>query len=93
MYLKKSTMNNKNIYYYIIIAIVGVSFFAFYFYNTQINKPRFGLEVVLVVPLTPPRYKMAIVTTAVIFILLTTIIPLVHKRIHTCILDNCEYAD
>ena len=25
------------------------------------------------------RYKMAIVTTAVIFILLTTIIPLVHK--------------
>ena len=31
------------------------------------------------VPLTPPRYKMAIVTTAVIFIMLTTIIPLVHK--------------
>jgi antibiotic biosynthesis monooxygenase (ABM) superfamily enzyme len=31
------------------------------------------------VPLTPPRYKMAIVTTAVIFMLLTTIIPLVHK--------------
>jgi antibiotic biosynthesis monooxygenase (ABM) superfamily enzyme len=31
------------------------------------------------VPLTPPRYKVAIVTTAVIFIMLTTIIPLVHK--------------
>jgi uncharacterized protein len=31
------------------------------------------------IALTPPRYKMAIVTTAVIFILLTTLIPQVHE--------------
>lgn len=31
------------------------------------------------IALTPPPYKMAIVTTAVIFILLTTLIPQVHK--------------
>jgi hypothetical protein len=44
MYFERIMINKKNIYYYIIIAIAGI-FFAFYFYNTQINKPRFGLEV------------------------------------------------
>ena len=30
--------------YYILISIVGIVF-AVYFYNTQINRPEFGLEV------------------------------------------------
>ena len=30
--------------YYIVISIVGIVF-AVYFYNTQINRPEFGLEV------------------------------------------------
>ena len=36
-------MNIKYVYYSI-IAFVGV-FFALYFYNAQINKPTFGLQV------------------------------------------------
>ena len=35
---------NKKYVYYLLIAVSGV-LFAFYFYNTQINKPKFGLEV------------------------------------------------
>src|SRR5205823_10690378 len=36
-------MNMKYIYY-LVITVIGV-FFVLYFYNTQINKPTFGLEV------------------------------------------------
>lgn len=36
-------MNMKYVYY-LLIAVSGV-LFAFYFYNTHINKPKFGLEV------------------------------------------------
>ena len=35
---------NKKYVYYLLIAVSGV-LFAFYFYNTQVNKPKFGLEV------------------------------------------------
>jgi hypothetical protein len=35
---------NKKYVYYLLIAVSGV-LLAFYFYNTQINKPKFGLEV------------------------------------------------
>jgi hypothetical protein len=35
---------NRRYIYYIVIA-VGVILFGFYFYNTQINKPSFALEV------------------------------------------------
>ena len=35
---------NRCYIYYIVIA-VGVILFGFYFYNTQINKPSFALEV------------------------------------------------
>ena len=35
---------NKKYVYYLLIAVSGV-LFAFYFYNTHINKPKFGLEV------------------------------------------------
>ena len=35
---------NRRYIYYIVIAL-GVILFGFYFYNTQINKPSFALEV------------------------------------------------
>jgi len=37
-------MNKRNIYYYLIIAVAAI-LFTFYFYNTQINKSNFALEV------------------------------------------------
>ncbi len=36
-------MNRRNLYYVVIVAIT-ISF-TVYFYNTQINKPKFALEV------------------------------------------------
>jgi antibiotic biosynthesis monooxygenase (ABM) superfamily enzyme len=41
--------------------------------------PNLGKGVGRRIPLTPPPYKMAIVTIAVIFILLTTLIPQIHR--------------
>ena len=38
-------MNRRYRYYYLIIAVAIGTLFSFYFYNTQINKPTFGLEV------------------------------------------------
>jgi hypothetical protein len=38
-------MNRRYIYYYLIIAVAIGTLFSLYFYNTQINKPTFGLEV------------------------------------------------
>ncbi|MGA8913284.1 MAG: hypothetical protein WB443_10540 [Nitrososphaeraceae archaeon] len=35
---------DKKYIYYLVITVIGV-FFVLYFYNTQINKPKFGLEV------------------------------------------------
>jgi hypothetical protein len=35
---------DKKYIYYLVIMVIGV-FFVLYFYNTQINKPTFGLEV------------------------------------------------
>ena len=37
-------MNKRNNIYYLIIAVAGI-LFIFYFYNTQINKSNFALEV------------------------------------------------
>ena len=37
-------MNRRYLYYYLIIAVVGISL-TLYFYTTQINKPTFALEV------------------------------------------------
>ena len=36
-------MNRRYIYYSIITVIVAL--FTYYFYTTQINKPKYGLEV------------------------------------------------
>ena len=38
-------MNRRYRYYYLIIAVAIGTLFSLYFYNTQINKPTFGLEV------------------------------------------------
>ena len=38
-------MNRRYRYYYLIIAVTIGALFSLYFYNTQINKPTFGLEV------------------------------------------------
>jgi hypothetical protein len=35
---------DKKYIYYLVITVIGI-FFVFYFYNTQINKPTFGVEV------------------------------------------------
>src|SRR6266513_3419195 len=38
-------MNRRYRYYYLIIAVTIGALLSLYFYNTQINKPTFGLEV------------------------------------------------